>query len=41
MEAEHQVRVVALGAGVPDDRAAGGWIEPPMRPRPMLDRQGC
>lgn len=39
VEAEHQVRVVALGAGVPAIAPPAEWIEPPMRPRPMLDRQ--
>ncbi len=39
VEVEHQVRVVALGAEVPAIAAPSEWIEPPTRPRPMLDRQ--
>jgi hypothetical protein len=38
VEAEHQVRVVALAAAVPAITAPAEWIEPPVRPRPMLDR---
>jgi hypothetical protein len=39
VDAEHQVRVVALGAEVPAIVAPAEWIDPPTRPRPMLDRQ--
>ena len=39
VDAEHQVRVVALGAEVPAIAAPTEWIDPPTRPRPMLDRQ--
>lgn len=39
VEAEHQVRVVALEKDVPAIAAPAEWIEPPSRPRPMLDRQ--
>lgn len=39
VEAEHQVQVVALGASVPAIAAPAEWIDPPARPRPMLDRQ--
>lgn len=39
VEAEHQVRVVALEKDVPAIAAPAEWIDPPTRPRPMLDRQ--
>ncbi len=39
VEAEHQVRVVALDKDVPAIAAPAEWIDPPSRPRPMLDRQ--
>jgi hypothetical protein len=39
VEAEHQVRVVALDKDVPAIVAPADWIDPPSRPRPMLDRQ--
>ncbi|HRI53000.1 MAG TPA: hypothetical protein PLW65_22755 [Pseudomonadota bacterium] len=39
VEAEHQVRVVALEKDVPAITAPAEWIDPPSRPRPMLDRQ--
>jgi hypothetical protein len=39
VEAEHQVRVVALEKDVPAIAAPAEWIDPPSRPRPMLERQ--
>ena len=39
VEVDHQVRVVALGADVAAIAAPTEWVEPPTRPRPMLDRQ--
>ena len=39
VEVDHQVQVVAIGAGVPAITPPAEWIDPPTRPRPMLDRQ--
>jgi hypothetical protein len=39
VEANHQIQVVAVGDAVPAIAAPAEWIEPPTRPRPMLDRQ--
>ena len=39
VEAQHELHVVALGNKVEEVKAPGEWIEPPMRPRPTLDKQ--
>jgi hypothetical protein len=39
IEAEHQLRLVALGPAVADIAAPTDWIDPPTRPRPTLEKQ--
>lgn len=39
VEAHHQSRVTALGGAVGAILGPAEWIDPPARPRPMLDRQ--
>jgi hypothetical protein len=39
VEAQHELHVVALGNKVELIKAPSEWVDPPMRPRPTLDKQ--
>ena len=39
VEAQHELHVVALGNKVEAVKAPSEWIDPPMRPRPTLEKQ--
>lgn len=39
VEAQHELRVVALGNKVEAIKVPSEWVDPPMRPRPTLEKQ--
>lgn len=39
VEAQHELHVVALGNKVEAIKTPSDWVDPPMRPRPTLDKQ--